>query len=96
MGDALITGSDDFTTTITINNPPFNYDLSTNGINAVDGRNRTIVPGRQYMGAISGATFEESIPQYKLESSIRVTPGTAAIGDRVQVTARDFVAGREH
>ena len=93
LGDALITGSDDFTTTITINNPPFNYDLSTNGINAVDGRNRTIVPGRQYMGAISGATFEESIPQYKLESSIKVTPGTAAIGDRVQVTARDFVAG---
>ena len=93
LGDALITGSDDFTTTITINNPPFNYNLSTNGINAVDGRNRTIVPGRQYMGAISGATFSESIPLYKLESSIKVTPSTAAIGDRVQVTARDFVAG---
>ncbi len=93
LGDALITGSDDFTTTITINNPPFNYDLSTNGINAVDGRNRTIVPGRQYMGAISGATFTESIPQYKLESSIKVNPKTAAIGDSVQVTARDFIAG---
>ena len=38
LGAALITGSDDFTTTVTINNPPFNYDLNTNGINAVDGR----------------------------------------------------------
>ena len=93
LGDALITGSDDFTTTITINNPPFNYNLETNGVNAVDGRNRTIVPGRKYTGAISGATFTESIPRYLLESSIKVTPGTAAIGDRVQVTARDFVAG---
>ena len=93
LGSALITGSDDFTTTITINNPPFNYDLDTNGVNAVDGRNRTIIPGRQYMLPISGATATESIPRYLLESSIKVTPGTAAIGDRVQVTARDFVAG---
>ena len=38
-------------------------------------------------------TITESIPMYQLESSIKVTPGTAAIGDRVQVTARDFVAG---
>ena len=90
---ALVTGSDDFTATITINNPPFSQGLNTNGINAVDGRNRTIIPGRRYMGAISGATFTESIPKYLLESSIRVTPGTVAIGDRVQVTARDFVAG---
>ena len=93
LGSALITGSDDFTTTITVNNPPFNYDLDTNGINAVDGRNRTIIPGRRYTGAFTGATFTESIPKYLLESSIRVTPGTAAIGDRVQVTARDFVPG---
>ena len=97
LGSALITSSDDFTTTITINNPPFNYDLNTNGVNAVDGRNRTIIPGRQYRMPISdpmGANLvEESIPRYLLESSIKVTPGTAAIGDRVQVTARDFVAG---
>ena len=93
LGSALITGSDDFTTTITINNPPFNYNLDTNGVNAVDGRNRTIIPGRQYMLPISGTTAEESIPRYLLESSIKVTPGTAAIGDRVQVTARDFIAG---
>ena len=93
LGHALITGSDDFTTTITINNPPFSSDLSTNGINAMDGRNRTIIPGRRYMGAISGATLTESIPEYLLESSFKVSPGTAAIGDRVQVTARDFVAG---
>ena len=93
LGFALVTGSDDFTTTITINNPPFDYDLDTNGINAVDGRNRTIIPGRRYMGAISGITSTESIPKYLLESSIKVTPGAAAIGHRVQVTARDFVAG---
>ena len=93
LGAALITGSDDFTTTLTINNPPFSSDLNTNGINAVDGRNRTIIPGRRYMGAISGAPFTESIPKYKLESSIKVDPSTAAIGDRVQVTARDFVPG---
>ena len=93
LGYALITGSDDFTTTVTINNPPFNHDLNTNGINAVDGRNRTIIPGRRYMLPISGVTITESIPMYQLESSIKVTPGTAAIGDRVQVTARDFVAG---
>ena len=93
LGSALISGSDDFTTTITVNNPPFNYNLDTNGINAVDGRNRTIIPGRRYMGAFTGATFMERIPQYKLESSIKVTPGIAAIGDTVQVAARDFVAG---
>ena len=96
LGNALTTGSDDFTTTITINNPPFNYDLSTNGVNAVDGRNRTIIPGRTYMLPISGDPdnpAKESIPAYLLESSVRVTPGTAAIGDRVQVTARDFVGG---
>ena len=93
LGSALITGSDDFTTTISINNPPFDYNLNTNGVNAVDGRNRTIIPGREYMLPISGTTAKESIPRYLLESSIKVTPGTAAIGDRVQVTARDFVAG---
>ena len=91
LSSALITGSDDFTTTITINNPPFNYDLDTNGVNAVDGRNRTIIPGREYMLPISSTTATESIPRYLLESSIKVTPGTAAIGDRVQVTARDFI-----
>ena len=91
LGRALITSSDDFTTTITINNPPFTGNLDSNGVNAVDGRDRTIVPGRQYLGAISGAVFTESIPRYLLESSIKVSPGTAAIGDRVQVTARDFV-----
>ena len=93
LGEALTTGSDDFTTTITINNPPFTSNLDSNGVNAVDGRNRTIIPGRTYEGAVSGARFTESIPKYKLESSIRVNPGTAAIGDRVQVTARDFLEG---
>ncbi len=93
LASALITGSDDFTSTITIDNPPFSSDLNTNGINAVDGRNRTIIPGRRYMGAISGFTATESIPKYLLESSIKVTPGAAAVGDRVQVTARDFVPG---
>ena len=93
LSSALVTGSDDFTTTITINNPPFSHDLNTNGINAVDGRNRTIIPGRRYMGAISGATFTESIPTYLLESSIKVNLSTAAIGDTVHVTARDFVPG---
>ena len=93
LGNALVTGSDDFTTTITINNPPFNWHLASNGVNAVDGRNRTIIPGRQYTLPISGTTAVESIPQYLLESSIRVTPATAAIGDRVQVTARDFIGG---
>ena len=93
LGYALVTGSDDFITTITVNNPPFSQGLNTNGINAVDGRNRTIIPGRRYTGAFTGATFMERIPQYKLESSIKVTPGIAAIGDTVQVAARDFVAG---
>ena len=93
LGSVLVTGSDDFTATITINNPPFSHDVGTNGINAVDGRNRTIIPGRRYMGAISGVLSTESIPKYLLESSIKVTPGIAAIGDTVQVTGRDFVAG---
>ena len=93
LGFALITASDDFTATITINNPPFSPDVGTNGINAVDGRNRTIIPGRRYMGVISGVLSTESIPKYLLESSIKVTPGAAAIGHRVQVTGRDFVAG---
>ena len=93
LSHALITGSDDFTAKITINNPPFNYDLASNGINAVDGRNRTIIPGRQYVFAISGATLTEQIPQYKLESSIQVTPNEASVGDTVQVTAEDFVPG---
>ena len=96
LGSALITGSDDFTTTITINNPPFTSTTTMNGINAVDGRNRTIIPGRPYSLPLSGSDqtmydAREDIPNYKLESSIKVTPGTAAIGDRVQVTARDFV-----
>ncbi len=93
LGSAMVTPTDDFTTTITINNPPFTSQTDMNGINAVDGRNRTIIPGRRYVGAISGAQFTESIPTFLLESSITVTPGTAAIGDRVQVTARDFVRG---
>ena len=93
LGAALITGSDDFTATITINNPPFNHDLDTNGINAVDGRNRTIIPGRRYTGALSGFTATESIPKYLLESSFEVNPSAAAVGDRVQVIARDFVGG---
>ena len=93
LDSALITASDDFTANFTIGHPPFDYDLNTNGINAVDGRNRTIIPGRRYMGAVSGITSTESIPKYLLESSIIVTPGTAAIGDTVLVTARDFVAG---
>ena len=92
LNSALITGSDDFTTTITINNPPFDWHLDSNGINAVDGRNRTIIPGRMYRLPVSEVDARESIPRYLLESSIKVTPGTAAIGDRVQVTARDFVA----
>ena len=93
LGSTLVTGSDDFTATITINNPPFDFDPATNGINAVDGLNRTIIPGRQYTGAVSGATFTEEILYYKLESSISVTPSPAGIGDTVRVTARDFVAG---
>jgi hypothetical protein len=88
---ALITGSDDFTATVTITNPPFSSITATNGINAVDGRNRTIITGRTYNNPISGTTYEERIPQYILESSILVTPGTASIGDTVQVTARDFL-----
>ena len=90
---ALITGSDDFTATVTITNPPFSSITATNGINAVDGRNRTIITGRTYNNPISGTTYEERIPQYILESSILVTPGTASIGDTVQVTARDFLSG---
>ena len=93
VGSALITGSDDFTTTIYINNPPFSSNLSTNGINAVDGRNRTIIPGRRYIKPISGIISTETIPAYLLESSAEVRPGAAAIGDRVQVAARDFVPG---
>ena len=88
---ALTTGSDDFTATVTITNPPFSSITATNGINAVDGRNRTIIIGRTYNNPISGTTYEERIPQYILESSILVTPGTASIGDTVQVTARDFL-----
>ena len=87
----LTTGSDDFTATVTITNPPFSSITATNGINAVDGRNRTIITGRTYTNPISGTTYEERIPQYILESSILVTPGTASIGDTVQVTARDFL-----
>ena len=90
---ALITGSDDFTTTVTITNPPFSSITETNGINAVDGRNRTIITGRTYNNPISGTIYEERIPQYILESSVVVTPGTASIGDTVQVTARDFLRG---
>ena len=93
LGSALITGSDDFTTTIYINNPPFSSNLSTNGINAVDLRNRTIIPGRRYIRPISGIISTESIPEYLLEPSAEVVPGAAAIGDRVQVAARDFVPG---
>ena len=93
LGSTLVTGSDDFTATITINNPPFDFDPATNGINAVDGLNRTIIPGRQYTRAVSGATFTEEILYYKLESSFSVTPSPAGIGDTVRVTARDFVAG---
>ena len=88
---ALITGSDDFTATVTITNPPFSSVTATNGINAVDGRNRTIITGRTYNNPISGTTYEERIPQYILESSIKLIPGTASIGDTVQVTARDFL-----
>ena len=87
----LTTGSDDFTATVTITNPPFSSITATNGINAVDGRNRTIITGRTYTNPISGTTYEERIPQYILESSILVTPRTASIGDTVQVTARDFL-----
>ena len=88
---ASTTSSDDFTATVTITNPPFSSITATNGINAVDGRNRTIIIGRTYNNPISGTTYEERIPQYILESSILVTPGTASIGDTVQVTARDFL-----
>ena len=93
LGFALVTGSDDFTANFTIGNPPFSPDVGTNGINAVDGRNRTIIPGRRYMGAVSGITSTESIPKYLLESSIIVNPSTAAVGDTILVTGRDFVAG---
>ncbi len=93
LSHALITGSDDFTATIIINNPPFNYELASNGINAVDERNRTIIPGRRYVLAISGPTLTEQIPQYKLESSIQVTPNQASVGDTLRVTAQDFVPG---
>ena len=93
ISSTSVTTSGDFLTPITIDNPPFNYDLSTNGINAVDGLNRTIVPGRRYMGAISGTTFTEAIPMYLLESSISVVPSTAGIGDTVRVTAREFLPG---
>ena len=93
LGSTLVTRGDDFTARITINNPPFNSYRDTNGINAVDGLNRTIIPGRQYTGAFSGTTFTEEILYYNLESSISVTPSPAGIGDTVQVTARDFVPG---
>ena len=93
ISSTSVTTSGDFLTPITINNPPFDYDLSTNGINAVDGLNRTIVPGRRYMGAISGTTFTEEILYYNLESSISVTPSPAGIGDTVRVTAREFLPG---
>ena len=93
LASVLVTRSADFIATITINNPPFDFNLTTNGINAVDEDHRTIIPGREYTGAVSGATFTEEIPLYKLESSINVTPTTASLGDTVQVTARDFIAG---
>ena len=66
LGSTLVTGSNDFTARITVSNPPFDFDVATNGINAVDEDNRTIIPGRQYTGAVNGATFTEAIPHYNL------------------------------
>ena len=93
LGSALITGTDDFTTTITISNPPFMPDVTTSGINAIDGRNRTIIPGRRYIKPISGIISTETIPDYLLESYIILPTAMAAIGDTIQVIARDFVPG---
>lgn len=78
-------GSDDsFTVTVIIANPPFVAGRGTagstrNAFNAIDGRSESLDNSTLF-----------SLPDYDLRGSIQVTPSTAAIGDTVQLTIKDF------
>jgi len=81
---AQVGGDDTFTVTITVNNPPFVAGSGTagstrNAINAIDGRSESLNDSSDF-----------TLPEFQLRGSIKATPSTAAIGDTVQVTIKDF------
>jgi hypothetical protein len=93
LGQALIGGDDTFTLSLTISVPPFDNTAGDNYINAIDGDNNTIslvTAGVDRTLPISGGTLSQSLDQFALEGGFTVVPSTAAIGDTVQVTIKDF------
>ena len=94
LGQALVASDDTFTFSLTISVPPFSTTESDNSINAVDGKNNTISlvsAGLSRTLPISSDTLSQTLSTFKLEGSFAVTPSTAAIGDTVQVTIKDFI-----
>jgi hypothetical protein len=84
LNTAQVGSDDSFTVAITIANPPFVAGRGTagstrNAFNAIDGRSESL-----------NNTSLFSLPDYDLRGSIQVTPSTAAIGDTVQLTIKDF------
>ena len=81
---AQVGGDDTFSVTVTVANPPFIAgrgvaNSTRNAINAIDGRSESL-----------NNTSLFTIPDFELRGSIAVTPSTAAIGDTVQMTIKDF------
>jgi hypothetical protein len=85
LGSAIVGGDDTFSASVTVTVPPFvagnGSGTDINYINAVDGRNNTL-----------NSAGDFTIPKFKVEGSVAVTPGNAGVGDTVQIDLKDFDA----
>jgi hypothetical protein len=95
LGQALVGGDDTFTLSLTISVPPFDNTGGDNYINAVDGDQNTIslaAGGLTRALPISGSSLTQALDEFTLEGGFTIVPNTAAIGDTVQITIKDFIA----
>jgi hypothetical protein len=85
LGSALVGSDDTFSAQVTVTVPPFVAGLGSgsdiNFINATDGRRNTLNQNADF-----------TVPKFKVEGSVSVTPATAGVGDTVQIDLKDWNA----
>ncbi|HIB10338.1 MAG TPA: hypothetical protein EYO17_00140, partial [Dehalococcoidia bacterium] len=97
LGQAEVGSDDTFTFSLTVSVPPFVIGSGGSGgagnyINAIDGDSNTVVDGIDRTLPITDpAVVTQNIPEVTMQGSMSVTPTSAAIGDTIQITIKDFL-----